>query len=93
MLQLGDLTAAEEVLSATGQVEAAARTGLWKGDWSALDPTTPELWQTAAGLTEATEPEATAGLLGRGAQTVEASASARAAIDALLNGVKPPEDN
>lgn len=93
LVQLGDLTAAEEVLSATGQVEAATRTSLWKGDWSALDPATPELWQTAAGLTKPTEPEGTAGLLGRGAQTVEASASARAAIDALLNGVKPPEDN
>ena len=93
LLQLGDLPAAEEVLSATGQVEAAARTGLWNGDWSALDPATSDLWQTAAGLTKPTEPDATAGLLGRGAQTVEASASARAAIDALLNGVKPPADN
>lgn len=90
LLQLGDLAAAEEVLSVTGHTEAAARAGLWKGDWSELDPTAPDIWQTAAGLTKPSEPDGTTGLLGRGAQTVEASAAARAAIDALLNGVAKP---
>lgn len=92
LLQLGDLTAAEEALSATGQVEAAARTDLWRGDWSALDPTTPEIWHAAAGLTKPAVTKGAAGLLGRGAETIEASANARAAIDALLKGVERPED-
>jgi hypothetical protein len=92
LLQLGDLAAAEEALSATGQVEAASRTDLWREDWSALDPTTPEIWQAAAGLTKPAVTEDAPGLLGRGAQTIEASANARAAIDALLKGVERPED-
>jgi hypothetical protein len=93
LLQLGDLTAAAEALSASGQTEAASRATLWEGEWSALDPMTPEIWKTAASLTQPVEAGAEIGLLGRGAQSVEASAISRQTIEALLSTVAKPEDD
>ncbi len=90
LLQLGDLRAAEEALSASGQPDAAVRTNLWEGDWSRLDPATPELWQTAASLTQPTVADDASGLLGRGAQALEASVASREAIEALLTNVARP---
>lgn len=93
LLQLGDLAAAGETLSASGQTEAASRANLWNGEWAALDPTTDDIWQTAAALTQPSEPDTAAGLLGRGAEAVEASVTSRTAIEALLNTVAQPETN
>jgi hypothetical protein len=91
LIAVGDLTAAREALAANGQTEAAARTSLWQEDWSALYPTAPEVWQIAAEVTRPTEPEAATGPLGRGAQAIEASATSRAAIEALLGSVASPD--
>lgn len=91
LLASGDLTAAREALAATGQSDAASRTSLWQEDWSSLYPTTPEVWQSAAELTQPIEPDADAGPLGRGTQAVESSAAARAAIEALLGSVAQPD--
>ena len=90
LLQLEDLEAAGTSLAAAGQTDAALRTSLWQGDWSGLDPSAPEAWRTAADQIEPTLTDASAGLLGRGANAVEASSASRAAIDALLGSVSAP---
>lgn len=90
-LELGDLSAAGTSLAAAGQTDAAARTSLWQGDWSALDPAAPENWQAAARLTEPAPTDPAAGLLGRGAGAVAASTASRAVIDALLGSVAAPD--
>jgi hypothetical protein len=91
LLQIGDLAAAEHALAASGQTEAASRTTLWERDWTSLDPATPEIWQSAASLTQSVEQDTESGLLGRGAQAVEASVTSREAIEALLTSVAAPE--
>lgn len=91
LLAAGDLAAAREALEANGQPDAASRTSLWQEDWSSLYPTTPEVWQSAAELTQPLEPDADAGPIGRGTQAVESSAEARAAIEALLGSVAQPD--
>jgi hypothetical protein len=93
LLQLGDGAAAAETLSASGQTDAASRANLWSGKWATLDPTTPDIWQTAADLTKPGEPDLESGLLGRGAEAVEASATSRTAIETLLNTVVSPDGN
>jgi hypothetical protein len=90
LLQLDDLAAAGTSLAAAGQTDAALRTSLWRGDWSDLDPSAPEAWQTAAQLTKPAVTDASTGLLGRGADAVAASTASRAAIEALLGSVAAP---
>jgi hypothetical protein len=91
LLAMGDLAAAREALAANGQPDAASRTSLWQEDWSSLYPTTPEVWQSAAELTQPTEPDAAAGPLDRGTQAIESSTASRAAIEALLGSVAQPD--
>lgn len=93
LVQLGDLAAAERSLSAAGNTEAGLRAGLWRGDWSNVDPTAPEAWQAAARLAQPAEADADKGLLGRGADALETSADARSSIETLLGAVAGPEGN
>ncbi|MFN5998914.1 MAG: hypothetical protein ACK47C_14680 [Paracoccaceae bacterium] len=90
LLQLDDLAAAGTLLAAAGQTDAALRASLWQGDWSDLDPSAPEAWQTAAQLTKPALADASTGLLGRGADALAASSDSRAAIEALLGSVATP---
>lgn len=91
LVQLGDLAAAETLLSAAGQADAALRTGLWQEDWSNLDPTTPEAWRAAADLTKPAESDTARGLLGRGEDAIAASEQARTKLEALLGAVAVPD--
>jgi hypothetical protein len=91
LVQLGDLAAAEALLTAAGETEAALRAELWQEDWSSLDPTAPDAWQAAAGLTVPSETGAAKGLLGRGEDAVAASEDARTKIEALLGAVAVPD--
>jgi hypothetical protein len=90
LLAIGDLAAAQEVLAANGQTAAAARTSLWQGHWSASHPDASDIWQTAAAQTQPAEPDSIVGPLGQGALAIEASATSRAAIEALLRSVAQP---
>jgi hypothetical protein len=89
-VQLGDLASASAGLSEAGDVEAAARLNLWGGDWTAATNTLPAAWQAAAPFADPTTIDPAAGLLGRGAKTVEASLASRDAIAALLSSVPSP---
>lgn len=90
LLQLDDLSEAEAALLAAGDAESTTRLSAWKGDWAKLDPSLPDPWQkAAAGVASGTD-EQSAGLLGRGASAVETSATARAAVEALLASVGSP---
>jgi hypothetical protein len=91
LLQLGDLPAAKASLAAAGQEDAAIRAGLWRGDWTNLDPAAPEAWQNAARLAQPPSTDSTAGLLGRGAAAIEASSASREALEALLTTVAAPD--
>jgi hypothetical protein len=93
LLQLGDVAAAAETLSASGQTGAASRTNLWNGQWATLDPTVPDIWQTAAALTQPGGSDVESGLLGRGTDAIEASVTSRSAIETLLNTVVSPGAN
>ncbi len=89
LLQLGNIAAAETAMAASGNTEATARLGTWKGDWGNLDPDLPDPWLQTADLAAASATEAP-GLLGRGGDAVEASLATRQAIGALLSSVASP---
>jgi hypothetical protein len=90
LLQLGDLAAAETALTAAGEVEDAARLGLWQGDWAQLNPSLPKPWLQLADLVRTGTPTEPSGLLGRSGRAVDASQASRAAIEALLASVASP---
>lgn len=93
LLQLGDMAAAAETLSASGQTDEASQANLWSGKWAALYPTTPDIWKNAAALTKSGEPDLESGVLGRGAEAIDASVTSRVAIETLLNTVVSPDGN
>lgn len=92
LLVLGDLPAAEAALSQSGKADAAARVGLWDGDWTKA-PDEAEAWKAAARLAQPLPDTETAGLLDRGGRTVEASLAAREAIEDLLADLPPLSEN
>ncbi|WP_374430803.1 hypothetical protein [Tabrizicola sp.] len=92
LLVLGDLPAAEAALSQSGEADAAARVGLWDGDWTKA-PDEAGAWKAAARLAQPLPDTETAGLLDRGGRTVEASLAAREAIEDLLADLPPLSEN
>lgn len=91
LVQLGDFAAAETLLSSVGESEAAQRAGLWRQDWSDMEPTAPDAWRAAAAVTKPSENDPTMGLLGRGEGAIAASEDARSKIEALLGAVAVPD--
>jgi hypothetical protein len=92
LVQLGELSAAGAALAAVGNADEVARLGLWSGNWTNLDPATPETWVMAA---RHAGPGAVAddpGLLARGTRTADESLAAREAIETLLVSVPSPTD-
>ncbi|MBN8631496.1 MAG: hypothetical protein J0L76_11640 [Rhodobacterales bacterium] len=90
LVQLGDIAAAEEAMTAAGEAEAAVRMEPWKGDWANLDPALPEPWRQAAASVAASPGTEPRGLLGKGHEAIEASLASRTAIEALLSSVASP---
>lgn len=90
MVQLGQISTARVAYTAAGLPDEALRLAAWEGAWSDLEAADDPLWGTAAAVIDQEQPMA-AGPLARGAATVEASASSRATIEALLLGVAAPE--
>ncbi|MFN3993347.1 MAG: hypothetical protein ACK4IU_10635 [Tabrizicola flagellatus] len=90
LLRLNDLPAAAAALSSAGKPDDAARVELWRGVAASADSPVPEAWRDPALTSMRLEPDATSGLLGRAASTMEASLASRTAIKALLDSVNPP---
>lgn len=90
LLQLNDLPAAAAALASAGKPEDAARVELWQGVAASADAPVPEAWRDPALTSARLEADATSGLLGRAASTMEASLASRTAIKALLDSVTPP---
>jgi hypothetical protein len=93
LVQLGELPAASHALTAAGNGAEAARLGLWSGNWSSLDPKTPETWLKAAHHAGSAEATSDSGLLAKGTRTAEESLAARNAIETLLASVPSPSDD
>lgn len=89
LVRMDDLPAAAQAMAAAGSAEEAVRLGPWARDWARLDPALPEPWLAAAKALE-TPAGSETGPLGRGNHALEATATSRAAIEALLNSVTPP---
>jgi hypothetical protein len=89
----GDLKSASAMLAGTGDVEAATRLGLWSGDWEALDPSAAAPWRETAEHAKPLPTDAATGPLGRGSQSIDASAASRTAIEALLASVPSPDNS
>jgi hypothetical protein len=81
------------MLAGTGDVEAATRLGLWSGDWEALDPSAAAPWRETAEHAKPLPTDAATGPLGRGSQSIDASAASRTAIEALLASVPSPDNS
>ena len=90
MVQLGQISTAREAYTAAGLPDEALRLAAWEGAWSDLQAADAPLWGSAAAVIDQKQPLAV-GPLARGAAIVEASASSRAMIEALLSGVTAPE--
>lgn len=89
LVQLGRISAAREAYVAAGQPDEALRLAAWEEAWPELKAADAPLWASAVATIDPKLPE-TAGPLARGAAIVEASASSRASIEALLSGVAAP---
>jgi hypothetical protein len=86
---LGAFEAAQRSAETAGLAEEAARLAGWRADWSGLAALDLSPWSEAAAYAAPSTP-AGEGPLARGAALLEASAGARAAVEALLAAVEPP---
>lgn len=89
LVQLGNLAPARLAYAAAGLPDEAARLLPWEANWPEVETDGSEPWADAAATATVPVPDE-AGPLARGAALVEESASARAALDALLSSVPSP---
>jgi tetratricopeptide (TPR) repeat protein len=89
LVQLGRLQSAREAYEAAGLPEEAARLIPWLADWPQVQNAGAAPWSVAAAVATGPSP-VEAGPLARGTALVEESATARAALEALLSSVEGP---
>lgn len=90
LLRLGRIAEARAAYQAAGLPDEALRLATWEGAWSDLQASGSPLWTDAiAEIDPASDPAS--GPLARGAAILDASATARASLEALLAGVAAPD--